>query len=252
MGMAAKTEIEIGEAWDATSIGHPACPGSGVVHLWRRALHASAAELNSCYRLLSKEEQERALRFRIERPRKDFVLTRGTLRLLLARYLSTTAEEVSLRNSPNGKPFLEGENDLCFNVSHTDGLALMAFAKRRAIGVDVENLERETEVAQLAERFFSPTERQALRQLSGEKLKQAFFRCWTRKEAYIKAKGDGLSLPLDQFDVSIAAGDRDALLATRPDPVESDRWMLSDVFLGPGYTAAVAVATNEQNPSRPA
>jgi len=252
MGIASKAEIEIGEAWDATSIGDPASPASGVVHLWRRVLHASAAELNSCYALLSKEEKERALRFRRERPRRDFVLTRGTLRWLLARYLSTAAQDLSLHNTRNGKPFLEGENDLCFNVSHTDGLALLAFAKRRAIGVDVENMGRETEVEQLAERFFSPTERRALRQLSGEKLKEAFFRCWTRKEAYIKAKGDGLALPLDQFDVSIAAGDRDALLATRPDPAESARWTISDVFLGPGYAAAVAVAANEQNPSRPA
>ena len=252
MVMASETEIEIGEAWDATRIGSPASPAPGVVHLWRRALHASAAELDWCYGLLSQEEQERALRFRIERPRQDFVLTRGTLRLLLARYLSTTPQDVSLRNAGNGKPFLEGENDLCFNVSHTNGLALMAFARRRAIGVDVENLVRDTEIGQLAERFFSEGERQALGQLSGEHLKEAFFRCWTRKEAYVKAKGNGLSLPLDQFDVSIAAGDRDALLATRPDPAESARWTISDVFLGPGYAAAVAVAANEQNWSRSA
>ena len=247
-----KTEIEIGPVWDATSIGSPGSLGPGVVHLWRRALHASAAEVNSCYGLLSNEEQERALRFRIERPRQDFVLTRGTLRLLLARYLSTTPQDVSLRNARNGKPFLQAENDLCFNVSHTNGLALMAFATRREIGVDVENLGRETEVEKLAERFFSERERQALEQLSGEKLKEAFFRCWTRKEAYVKAKGNGLSLPLDQFDVSIAAGDRDALLATRPDPAESARWTISDVFLGEGYAAAVAVAANEQNRSRSA
>lgn len=247
MMMASKPEIEIRGVWDATSISNPVSPLPGVVHLWRRSLHASAAEVDSCYGLLSNEEKERALRFRIERPRKDFVLTRGTLRLLLARYLGGTPQQVRLRSAANGKPFLEGENDLCFNVSHTDGLALLAFAKRRAIGVDVENLARETEVEQLAERFFSETERQALRKLSGEELKAAFFRCWTRKEAYIKAKGNGLSLPLDQFDVSIAAGDRDALLATRLDPAGSARWTISDVFLGPGYAAAVAVASNEQN-----
>jgi len=243
--MASKAKIEIGEALDATSIGGAASPAPGFVHLWRRALHASAAEVNSHYGLLSNEEKERALRFRIEQPRQNFVLTRGTLRLLLARYLGRTPQQVHLRNAANGKPSLEDEQELCFNVSHTDGLALMAFAKRRAIGVDVENVGRATEVEQVAERFFSESEQQALRQLSGEELKAAFFRCWTRKEAYIKARGNGLSLPLDQFDVSIAADDEDALLATRPDPGESARWTISDVWLGPGYAAAVAVAANE-------
>jgi 4'-phosphopantetheinyl transferase len=94
----------------------------------------------------------------------------------------------------------------------------------------------------LAERFFSDSERQALRYLSGPELHAAFFRCWTRKEAYIKATGDGLALPLDQFDVSIAAGDRDALLATRPDASEAARWTIFDVPVGPAYAAAVAVA----------
>lgn len=243
--MASKTEIEIGPAWDATGSGNLASPAPGVVHLWRRALRASAAEVNSCYGLLSNEEKERALRFRIDRPRQDFVLTRGTLRLLLARYLKITPQGVSLQNSRNGKPFLDGEDELCFNVSHTDGLALIAFARRRAIGIDVENLGREIEAECLAERFFSERERRALSRFKGDELRAAFFRCWTRKEAYIKATGDGLSLPLHQFDVSIAANDQDALLATRSDPDEAARWTICDVPIGPGYAAAVAVADYE-------
>jgi len=240
--MGSKTEVQIDEVWDATKIGCPPELGTGVVHLWQRPLHATGAEVSTCYELLSIEEQARARRFRVERPRNDFVLTRGTLRSLLAQYLGGTAQEVRFRYAGHGKPALEGESCLSFNVSHTNGLALMAFVKQRAIGVDVENVGREVEAERLAERFFSEHERQALRPLGGDELQAAFFRCWTRKEAYIKATGDGLSLPLHQFDVSIAEGDRDALLATRPDRSEAARWTICDIRMGIGYAAAVAVA----------
>jgi len=240
--MGSKTEVQIGEVWDARTTGRPSELHPGVVHLWQRRLDASAAEVNAYCRLLSSEEQERARRFRVERPRKEFVLTRGTLRTLLAQYLGITPQEVHFRYAVRGKPALEGESGLCFNVSHTDGLALMAFVMRRTIGIDVENLVRGVDAQRLAERFFSERERQALRSLRGDELQAAFFRCWTRKEAYIKAKGDGLSLALHEFDVSIAEQDRDALLATRPDPTEAARWTVCDVPMGTGYVAAVAVA----------
>lgn len=240
--MGSKTEVRIGEVWDATKIGSLSEPGPGVVHLWQRRLVASAAEISTCHELLSSEEHERAHRFRVERPRIEFVLTRGTLRSLLARYLGGTPQDIRFRYAVQGKPALEGESNLFFNVSHTNGLALMAFVKQRAIGVDVENVGREVETKRLAERFFSEHERQALRHLGGDELQAAFFRCWTRKEAYIKAKGDGLSLPLHQFDVSIAEGDRDALLATRPEAAEAERWTICDIPIGQGYAAAVAVA----------
>lgn len=243
--MGLKTAVQIGEVWDASSIGCPPELCTGVVHLWQRRLHASAEEMIACYELLSDEEKARALRFRVERPRSDFVLTRATLRLLLAHYSGSTPHEVHFRYGAQGKPVLEGDSSLGFNASHTDGLALMAFGKQRAIGVDVENVNRETEARRLAERFFSEREQQALKPLRGDELQAAFFRCWTRKEAFIKAKGDGLSLPLHQFDVSIVAGDRDALLATRPDPGEVSRWTISEVSPGSGYMAAVAVAADE-------
>jgi 4'-phosphopantetheinyl transferase len=240
--MGSKTEVQIGGVWDATKIGYPPELGSGVVHLWQRPLNASAAEISACHGLLSSEEQERARRFRVERPRNEFVLTRGTLRSLLAQYLGSAPQDVRFCYAGHGKPTLDGGSGLSFNVSHTNGLALMAFVKQRAIGVDVENVDREVDAKRLAERFFSERERQALRCLEGDELQAAFFRCWTRKEAYIKAKGDGLSLPLHQFDISIAEGDRDALLATRPDAAEAERWTICDIPMGTGYAAALAVA----------
>jgi len=242
--MPSKTELQIAGPWDATSIGSIRDLGPGLVHLWQTPLEDRASEVTSRFELLSRDKQERALRFREGRPRNDFVVTRGTLRTLLARYLGTAPQEVQFCYGRNGKPLLGSNSNLRFNVSHTHGLAILAFAKNRAIGVDVENVNRETDAKRLAERFFSQSERQALRHLSGQQLQAAFFRCWTRKEAYIKATGDGLALPLSQFDVSIAAGDRDALLATRPDRSEASRWTICDVPVIAEYAAAVAVSAD--------
>lgn len=127
-------------------------------------------------------------------------------------------------------------------MSHTDGLALLAFERKREVGVDVERIRPQLDARKLAERFFSVRERQYLESLSGDELYIAFCRCWTRKEAYVKARGDGLSLPVDQFDVSIEANDPHALLATRPDASEASRWTVRDLFTSPGYAAALAVA----------
>lgn len=240
--MASKIELAIGEVRDATGCDWPAKLPVGEVHLWQRRLDAAPDDVSACYELLRGEERERAQRFRIEPPRTAFVLTRGTLRSMLAHYLGGKAQAVRFRYEGQGKPLLEDDDDLFFNVSHTDGLALLAFARGRRLGVDVEKVKPDTAVEKLSERFFSERECRDLRLLKGDELRAAFFRVWTRKEAYIKATGEGLSLPLDQFDVSIAAGDRDALRATRPDASEVERWAVSDVTVSAGYAAALAVA----------
>ncbi len=181
------------------------------------------------------------MRYRIERPRSDYILTRGTLRFLLAQYLHLTPAEISFGYTQYGKPFLIPQSDLRFNVSHSHGLALMGFVRQREIGVDVEQVRAQDDAKKLAERFFSVREREQLRDFSGDELHAAFFRCWTRKEAYIKAKGEGLSLPLHQFDVSIEPDPQLALLATRPDRSEANRWAIFNVSAKSGYSAALAV-----------
>ena len=122
---------------------------------------------------------------------------------------------------------------------------MLAITRHREIGVDVEQVRRDFDLEGIARRFFSAHEQQQLAGLADEKKPEAFFRCWTRKEAYIKATGEGLSLPLHQFDVSIAAGDTDALLAARPDDSEVALWSLRDVPAGPGYAAALCVRGRE-------
>ncbi len=235
------SSLNIRGVWDASLSGSPPDLPVGVVHLWQRELHTASPALEQCRELLSAEEREKAMRYRIERPRSDYILTRGTVRFLLAQYLHLTPAEISFRYTQYGKPLLAIESDLRFNVSHSHGLALMGFVRQREIGVDVEQVRAQDDAKKLAERFFSIRERESLRDLTGDDLHAAFFRCWTRKEAYIKAKGEGLSLPLHQFDVSIEPDPTQALLATRPDRSEAKRWTLLNVSAKSGYAAALAV-----------
>ncbi len=241
MSMLTTLKVELRECGE---LGHDDVPElrPDIVNAWSRSLQVAPFVERACYELLSAEEKERVARFRKERPRKEFILTRGTLRCLAAAYLGASPLDLSFRYSEYGKPILDGPGDLHFNVSHTDGLALIAFVKTHQIGIDVEKIRPEPDARKLAERFFSLCECHSLEKLSGDDLLAAFFRCWTRKEAYVKARGEGLSLSLQQFDVSVAADEPRALLATRPDPSEAGRWSLCDLPIFPGYAAALAVA----------
>jgi len=212
-----------------------------VVQVWTRSLDAEEPAIRQGHELLSSEERARAARFRVERPRNDFILTRSALRSLLARYLATTPEELTFQVTEYGKPELCGASDMRFNVSHTEGMALLAFTRGREIGVDVERIRPEPDARKLAERFFSLAEREALRPFRGEELQAAFFRCWSRKEAYIKARGEGLSLPLAQFDVSVEPDTSRILLATRPDPAQAEHWNIRNLAIDSNYAAAVAL-----------
>ena len=238
--------IEISGVWnastDAAKITH--LPLS-VVHLWTKSLDTSLDEVERCYELLSPEERARAQRFQVETPRRAFILTRGTLRLLLAKYLDRPPSDLSFRYTEFGKPLLNEGNELRFNVSHTDGIALLAFVKGPELGVDIEKIRPVKDLKDLANRFFSVSERQKLNELEAEdELQAAFFRCWTCKEAYIKGKGEGLSIPLHQFDVSLEPGEKSALIATRPDPSEAERWRVRDISFDPSYAAALAIEVN--------
>ncbi|MBK9945434.1 MAG: 4'-phosphopantetheinyl transferase superfamily protein [Kouleothrix sp.] len=217
---------------------HPAL-AAGEVHVWRVALDWPAPA--SLVQLLAADERQRAERFHFERDRTHFVVGRATLRILLGRYLGRPPEQLQFSYNAYGKPALPGAGP-AFNLAHAHGLALYAFSWGRALGVDLEYIRGDIEAEQIAERFFSPAERAALAQLPVAERRQAFFSCWTRKEAYIKAHGLGLALPLDQFDVSLAPGAPARLLATHTDPADAARWSLCALAPGPGWAAALAVA----------
>lgn len=213
------------------------------VHVWRIALDMGEAALARLRDTLAGDERQRTERYHFETDRRHFLAGRGALRCLLAAYLRRRPEDVGFTYSNYGKPLLAGEDGtrLRFNLTHSHGLALLAVALGRDLGVDLERIRADLEGEQLAERFFSPSEVAALRSLPIELRRQAFFHCWTRKEAYIKANGKGLSLPLDGFDVTLRPGEPAALLATPHDPAEARRWSLRNLEPGDGFAGALAV-----------
>ena len=210
-------------------------------HVWRRRIDCPRTQIESLRELLTPDEEARARRFHYDKDRNEFIVSRGTLRTLIGSYLSIAPKELSFRYSEYGQPKLEGDRSIEFNVSHSGGMLLLAFSLNRRIGVDVETIRRDFSTLEIAERFFSECERRSLRELPEELRHPAFFRCWTRKEAFIKALGEGLSHPLDQFDVSLAAGAHPILLATRPDSNEASRWAMCDVAVPDGFAAALAI-----------
>jgi 4'-phosphopantetheinyl transferase len=231
-----------GEAWGAPP--RLLRLADDVVHVWAAPLDPPADAVRRHAALLAPDESARAERFRFERDRRRFTVARGVLRTLLGRYLGTDPRVVAFRYETHGKPVLDGEpaaHGIRFNVSHSGEMALYALARGREVGVDVEEVRRMEDGLGIAERFFSPAEVAAFRSLPAEIRDDAFFNCWTRKEAYIKAVGEGLSFPLHVFDVSLAPGEPARLLASR-DPRQAERWSLRGLpDPAPGYRAAVVV-----------
>lgn len=217
------------------------------VHLWRIDLDALASSESRWRSLLCQDELIRADRFHFARDRQNFTVTRAFLRILLGSYIDSDPNQIKFDYGENQKPSLSpclSTAKVNFNVSHSGGKALLGFARQMAIGVDVEQIRNNFDPDALACRFFSPTEQEALAGLPKLEKTKGFFRCWTRKEAYIKAHGSGLSLPLNQFDVSIEVGESKALLATRPDSMAAALWSIREVDSGPGYVAAVCAKGN--------
>jgi 4'-phosphopantetheinyl transferase len=213
-------------------------------HVWRAALDVDPAPFE---RVLSPEEREHAARFRFERGRERYTVARGVLRALLGAYLACAPQDLRFVYGARGKPALE-PGVLEFNVAHSHDLALIAVARGRRVGVDVEAVRELSDAAQIARRFFSAAECAALSAVPAEQQLQAFFACWTRKEAFLKARGEGIAFGLDQFDVTLAPGEPARLLAVRdlrvPEggtPGEAARWSLAALEPGPGFAGALAV-----------
>jgi len=223
--------------------------GARDVHVWRVSLDQPPAIAEGFCQLLSVDEQARAARFHFERDRQHFIVARGCLRTILARYLEIDPSEIQFTYTPYGKPELSPstsqEQPLNFNLAHSGAFALYAFTQTGEIGVDLEYVRPEFAGDDIAQRFLSSDEVARLTELDASVRHEAFFNCWTRKEAFIKAKGIGLSLPLDQFDVTMAPGEPATLLRTRWDESEATRWSLKAIDMGPSYVAAVAVASRD-------
>jgi 4'-phosphopantetheinyl transferase len=214
------------------------------VHVWRASLAQPAWRVRQLAHTLSSDERARAERFHFERDRHHFIVGRGLLRVILSRYLGSEPQHLAFCYGAHGKPALvppSAEETLRFNLSHAHGLVLYGVARTREIGLDLERIRPIPEAEQIAERFFSAQEHAILRALPASQKAEAFFNGWTRKEAYIKALGDGLTKPLDQFDVSLVPGEPARLLRVEGDAQEVARWGLQSFVPAGGYVAALAV-----------
>ena len=176
---------------------------NGEVHVWRARLDRAPGDVERLAALLSADELDRAARFKFERDRGRYVVGRGLLRTLLARYVGWSPSALEFEYGEFSKPRLAGPGP-AFNLSRTwDWVALYAVCDEGELGIDVELDEADYSREAIAERFFSPAEVEVLRSLPRDQQSRAFLTCWTRKEAFIKARGDGLSLALDSFDVTL-------------------------------------------------
>lgn len=225
------------------------------IHLWYAWLDQPAGRVQQLAQTLSPDEETRAARFHFERDRRRFIVARGLLRTILSRYLNTAPVHLQFHYGPHGKPSLDEWaasllGNLQFNLAHSGEIGLYALVWDYAIGVDVEHIRFIPDLDQIIERFFSRPERTTLRILPPEQRHETFFNGWTRKEAYLKALGDGLARPLDEFSVSLLPNEPARLLDVANDPLEAGRWFMHSLTPHAGYVGAVVARAVEGQPWR--
>lgn len=213
------------------------------VHIWFVSFNQSVSQFQKLSKILSQDERMRTERFHFEKDKKRFIMSRGILRMFLGFYLNIEPIRVQFFYGKNGKPAIANHSNriIHFNMSSSDGLALYAFTRDCEIGVDIERIRDIHEMDRIAECFFSVRENTSFQALPKSKKKEGFFNCWTRKEAFIKAIGDGLAFPLAKFDVELVPGKEARLLSIKGNSKAASQWFLQKLKPSPGFIAAVAV-----------
>lgn len=231
--------------WLSCNINSQLLLPNNEIHVWRASLDQPPAVFEYLKQCLSPDELARASRYVFEQDEKRFIVSRGILRSILASYLGMQPVDVRLSYGTHGKPFVENSataaDEIQFNVSHSEDVALYVIDHHCSIGVDVEKIRLVPEIDDIAGQFFSQQENASLRSLPIPLRREAFFNCWTRKEAYLKARGDGLSLPLNQFEVSLIPGEPAVLLSVQGDRNMGLQWSLFSLSPALEYVAAIAV-----------
>lgn len=210
-------------------------------HIWVVDLSLVDSRLVAYYDLLSEDERDRVSRFKFANDRNNYIVCRAVLRKLSAQYLKMKPQNIGFAYTDFGKPRFALETALKFNVSHSGDFAVIGFIKNQTIGIDIELIKQDFDVLEIAHNFFSKKEIEALKHLPKYLNHLGFYRCWTRKEAFIKAEGSGLSFPLDSFSVSIDSDETASLLETNWDEKEKDKWSLYPFVPVQNYLAALAV-----------
>jgi 4'-phosphopantetheinyl transferase len=225
-------------SWPRSPVELPALQNN--IHIWAVRLDDATVDLDCELKLFSPEERDRAARFKFERDRRRYLVAHIALRDILRRYLPTEPARVSFDIGANGKPRLPqalASSGVEFNLSHSHEMALLAVCHKREVGVDIEFVKEDFEFHDVAERFFTPREVAAMRGLPAKLQRQAFFKCWTSKEAFLKAKGTGLSGALDEVEIALTAAGQVHIMADVPG------WSLSELNPIDGYQGALVVAT---------
>jgi 4'-phosphopantetheinyl transferase len=223
---------------------------SGEVHVWAAILDLPPDRIEPLRGCLAGDELERARRFHFEVHRNRYIAGRSFLRSILARYLSVPAGQIRFRYGPKGKPYLElspAAEDLNFNMAHSSELALYAVTRLAEVGVDVEAIRPMKDLEQIAKRFFSPAEHTDLLNLPPRDRQRGFFSCWSRKEAYLKARGTGISEGLNRFAVTLEPDAAARFREIDGNAAEAERWHLESLTPAEGYVGALALRV--PNPS---
>jgi len=210
------------------------------IHVWTLRIRSSGLSAREFEPILASDEKQRAGRIHFGSLRDSFVVTRGVLRCLLGRYLDLDPSSIQFNYGPKGKPALASGAFVDFNIAHSANMAVFAFTVNCRIGIDVEQIKPLPETYDIATRFFCLEEAAEIMSLPPSERETAFFRCWTRKEAYIKALGEGLSAPLNSFRVKVTPNESAALLHFANDTSTTEAWTLHDLSIASGYIAALA------------
>lgn len=218
--------------------------GDSEIHVWKASLNVPDAQLEALARTLGSDEQERIARLRSQPDRLRATASRGLLRHILAGYVGTPPAELSFTYGPAGKPELLGAADnlpLYFNTAHSGDLLLVAVGRARSLGIDVERVRPVPRLERVARRAFSETEMQRIEALPGESRDQAFITCWSRKEACVKAIGEGVWSAFSRFEVSVEPGEPARVMSVDGETAAADDWSLYHLEPAAGFVGALAV-----------
>jgi len=211
------------------------------VHIWSVNISEHINKLPIYWEFLNDKEKAKAAQFKFDKDCNCFVVARGVLKKLLSIYLNLKPKEIEFQFADYGKPYINHPSKIQFNVSHSKDAILIGFVRNDSIGIDTEYTKRKIEVKEIARQFFSQEEYQSLMALNSEYQLQGFYNCWTRKEAFIKALGSGLSFPLNQFVVSLDSSTKAELKKTKWDSTEKEKWTLQSISQRENYIGAFAV-----------